>query len=136
MALMLVKINGNRLQISSAGIPPIFIYRKKTDEIEEIKIKGMPLGALDSFPYETVETELHTGDTVLMMTDGLPELFNEERELFGSERVKQILQNSAKAGKPVNNIVGSMFAAGKKWRGDTQQNDDMTFISFRYLGKA
>lgn len=136
MALMLIKIKGNRLKISSAGIPPLLIYRKEAGEIEEIRIKGMPLGALDSFQYETVETELYAGDTVLMMTDGLLELFNDERESFGSERVKQILQSGAEDGKPVNKIVDSMFAAGKKWRGDTKQNDDITFVSFRYLGKT
>jgi len=134
MALMLVKINRNRLIISSAGIPPLFIYRKNLNEIKEIKIKGMPLGALDSFPYETVETSLDSGDTVLMMTDGLPELFNSERELFGSERVKEILLEHARKEEAVNKIVANLLAAGKKWCGEAQQNDDMTFICFRYLG--
>lgn len=134
MALMLIKISGNRLRISSAGIPPLLIYRKVSGEIEEIKIKGMPLGALDSFHYETVETELHDGDTVLMMTDGILELFNEERESFGSDRVKKILLENAEAGKPVNEIVDNLFATGKNWRGDEKQNDDITFISFRYHG--
>lgn len=134
MALMQVKINRNRLIISSAGIPPLFIYRKKPNEIEEIKIKGMPLGALDSFPYETVKTSLDSGDTVLMMTDGLPELFNSERELFGSERVKEILLEHARKEEAVNKIVENLLAAGKKWRGEDQQNDDMPFICFRYLG--
>ena len=41
--------------------------------IEEYKMKGMPLGAFDAFPYKTIETELDFGDTVLLLSDGLPE---------------------------------------------------------------
>lgn len=130
MALMIVKINGNKLQISSAGIPPLLIYRKESGEIEEIKIKGIPLGSLDSFPYQTVNTELNEGDVVLMMTDGLAELFNEERNAFGMERIKnRFLKNIDKS---VNGIVESLFSAGREWREHTKQNDDITFVSFRF----
>ena len=78
MALMLLKIKDHTLTFSSAGIPPLFIYRKNEDIIEELKIRGMPLGAVDSFPYETKSVELKSGDIVLVMTDGLPELFNKQ----------------------------------------------------------
>ena len=88
MALMVIRINGRHLSASSAGIPPIFIYRKKDNTIEEFKIKGMPLGAFDYFPYETIKTELEIGDTVLLMTDGLPDLFNKDNESFGNELKK------------------------------------------------
>lgn len=130
MALMIIKINGNKLRISSAGIPPLLIYRKDTGEIQEIKIKGMPLGSLDSFPYETVETELNENDVVLLMTDGLAELFNDEKDSFGINRIKKIFLENIE--KPVNDIVESLYTAGKDWRHSAKQNDDITFVSFRY----
>jgi serine phosphatase RsbU (regulator of sigma subunit) len=130
MALMIVKIKDNTLRISSAGIPPLLIYRKESGEIEEIKIKGMPLGSLESFPYQVVETELNVGDVVLMMTDGLAELFNEERKSFGIERIKNTFLTHHD--QSVNYIVESLFSEAKVWRGNTKQNDDITFVSFRY----
>lgn len=130
MALMIVKINGNKLRISSAGIPPLLIYRNKTGEIEEITIKGMPLGSLESFPYQIVETELNDGDTVLLMTDGLAELFDKERKSYGMERIKNTF--STHHDKSVNSIVESLFYEAKDWRGNGKQNDDITFVSFRY----
>jgi len=129
MALMLVKINGRKLKMSSAGIPPLLIYRKKTNTVEEFKIKGMPLGAVDSYPYETVDIELETGDTVILMTDGLPDLFNKDKESFGDERVKEILLQNA--GEPVNEIVNQLFLAGDDWMKGNKQNDDITFVAFR-----
>lgn len=129
MALMVVKINGNTLRISSAGIPPLLIYRKQSGTVEEIKIKGMPLGAVASFPYETIETELEKGDTVLLMTDGLMELFNADRESFGLEQLKEhFLEN---AGKPVSEIVDGLFSTGADWRQDAKQDDDITLVAFR-----
>jgi len=129
MAFMLVKINGRNLIMSSAGIPPLLVYRKKTNKVEEYKIKGMPLGAVESYPYETVEIELETGDTVVLMTDGLPELFNKNKESFGEERLKEIiLQN---ASEPVNEIVNKLFLAGDEWRKENKQNDDITLVAFR-----
>jgi len=129
MALMKVKIDGPRLTISSAGIPSLLIYRKETNIIEEITVKGMPLGALESFPYETVETEMKPGDTVLMMSDGILELFNVEKEMFGSDKVKEVFLENAN--KPVEKIVDSLFLAADVWRGDAIQNDDITLVSFR-----
>ena len=129
MALMLIKIKDRRLTASSAGIPPLFIYRNKSNTIEEFKIKGMPLGAVDSFPYETIETELDYRDTVLLMTDGLPDLFNKDNESFGNERVKEIfMQNAANT---VNEIVRNLFSAGERWRADHKQSDDITLVVFR-----
>lgn len=129
MALMLIKIKDRRLTASSAGIPPIFIYRRKTNIIEEYKLKGMPLGAVDSFPYETIETELDYGDTVLLMTDGLPELFNKDNESFGYERMKEVFMQNA--GGTVSEIVKDLFSAGERWRADHKQNDDITLVAFR-----
>ncbi|MGB5850088.1 MAG: SpoIIE family protein phosphatase, partial [Ignavibacteriaceae bacterium] len=129
MALMLIKIKDRRLTASSAGIPPIFIHRRKTNIIEEYKLKGMPLGAVDSFPYETIETELEYGDTVLLMTDGLPELFNKEYESFGYDRMKEIFVQSAN--EPVTEIIRRLVSEGERWIIDHKQNDDITLVAFR-----
>ncbi len=129
MALMLIKINDHQLTISSAGIPPLLIYRKKTNTVEEYKIKGMPLGALNEFPYQTITTELNVGDTVLLMSDGLPELFNKDKKSFGYKRLNEIfLQN---ANEPVTDIVNTLFLAGEEWRDGYKQSDDITFVAFR-----
>src|SRR5690606_9872277 len=90
MCLSIVKIHGNKMQISAAGMPPALLYRSNTKQIEEIVLKGMPLGAYQDFPYQLRETELNTGDTLLLMSDGLPELFNKNMEMFGYEKVTEV----------------------------------------------
>ncbi|MCK5456513.1 MAG: SpoIIE family protein phosphatase, partial [Melioribacteraceae bacterium] len=70
MAFSLLKIKGNRLQISSAGMPPMYIYRNNSISVEEIDMQGMPLGAIKNFEYKLFETELNTGDCILLLSDG------------------------------------------------------------------
>ena len=44
MAMTIAKINNGKMTISSAGMPPVLIYRAQTKKVEEIILKGMPLG--------------------------------------------------------------------------------------------
>ncbi len=46
MCLSLLKINGNQLEMSSAGMPHALLFRNDKKIIEEIALKGMPLGAV------------------------------------------------------------------------------------------
>ncbi len=96
MAFMMIKIKSNKLEISNAGMPPLFIYRKQSKVIEEILIKGMPLGAIKDFPYEIRKTEITAGDNLLLLSDGLPELQNEMNEHYGYTRVKESFEKAAK----------------------------------------
>ena len=88
MAFSLLRLKGNTLQFSSAGMPPMYIYRSNSKEVEEINLKGMPLGAIKDFEYQLYETELKPGDCILLLSDGYPELLNGNDEQIGYERVK------------------------------------------------
>jgi serine phosphatase RsbU (regulator of sigma subunit) len=84
MALMLLKMKKNQVLFSSAGMPPILIYRAQDNTIEEQVLKGLPLGGIESFSYEQQKFEVSPGDVMLMMTDGYAELFN---KAFGTNEI-------------------------------------------------
>lgn len=129
MALMLVRVKDGRMTASSAGMPPILIYRKATDSVEDITLKGMPLGAVESFSYETIETDLAPGDTVLLMSDGLPELFNESNEILD---YPLIVESFRRAGRESpEQIIRTLLSTGDNWRGDRKQEDDITLVVLR-----
>ncbi len=92
MALTFLKISQNKLIVSQAGMPPLLIFRSTSGEIEEIIIKSMPLGAFDNYKYPLKNISLLPGDTVLLMSDGLPELFNNKKELYDFQRVKNLFK--------------------------------------------
>lgn len=126
MCLSLLKIRGNKLEMSSAGMPHALLYRNSNGGIEEIALKGMPLGAFNDFPYQTKSKELFAGDTLFLLSDGLPELFNKEREMFGYERITEEYEKVAE--KTPEEIIEHMKLAGSDWTDSDEPDDDITFV--------
>jgi len=121
MGMMLVRFNGKSMTAASAGLPPIFIYRAATGKIDEMVLKGMPLGAHRGFKYTEKKTSIAPGDTILLMTDGYTELFNEKKEMLDDYRVKEyFLQNASRS---ADKIIDDLIRRGKKWRGTEPQAD-------------
>lgn len=126
MSMLLLRIRDKVAVVSSAGMPSPLIYRAATREIEEVTLKGMPLGAFLDFPYEERKVELHTGDAIVLMSDGFPELFNDKQETLGYSRVKEII---AEVGdKPVQEMIEDFSKAGEQWENGRPQDDDVSFV--------
>lgn len=132
MAFSLVKITGNKVSLSSAGMPPVYLYRKSTGAIEEIMLKGMPLGAMKNFPYAVHDTQLQTGDTMLLLTDGLPEQKNTGGEMFDYARVQAKLKEVAE--RTPDEIIQHLVKAGEEWMNGATQDDDVTVLVIKMKG--
>ncbi len=126
MAMMLAKIENQKLIFSSAGMPPILIYRERSRKVEELRLQAMPLGGIKDFEYTEKETTLSRGDTVLFISDGFPELFNKQKEILDYKRTKEIFRNTA-AQSP-KKIIDELCTAADNWKAGTNQQDDITFV--------
>jgi serine phosphatase RsbU (regulator of sigma subunit)/ligand-binding sensor domain-containing protein len=126
MCLTMLKMKDNKLQLSSAGMPPVFLFKADENIVEEIAINGMPLGTFSDFPYELKESMLKKGDTLLLMSDGFPELMNEQKEMYGYDRVKMIFSKIAKDSP--KQIIENLKNEESKWIGESDPDDDVTFV--------
>jgi len=126
MALALVKIEQDELIASAAGMPPIYIYRNRSQTVDEIVLKGMPLGAFDDFSYQAERIKLEKGDSILLLSDGLPELFNEHKEMFDFHRVKAAFEKVGH--QSPEKIIDSFIDVAEQWRNGRAQDDDVTFV--------
>ena len=126
MCMTMLKVDGNKMQLSSAGMPPSFIFRRDTRIVEEQLIQGMPLGTMDNFQYKIQDTTLSPGDTILLLTDGLPELQNEKGELYGYKRVRNLFEEVAE--NEPEDIISELKSAGSAWVNDHDPEDDVTFV--------
>jgi two-component system sensor histidine kinase ChiS len=129
MAFSLMKLSGRTLSYSSAGMPPLFIHRRKTGGVDEILLKGMPLGAMKNFPYAVHEEGLDPGDTLLLLTDGLPEQKNRAGDMFDYERLRTEFQGIAP--QVPEDIIRHLVAAGDSWMSGAAQEDDITIMVIR-----
>ncbi|MEE9429906.1 MAG: SpoIIE family protein phosphatase [Melioribacteraceae bacterium] len=126
MCLIMMEINGNQLSISSAAMPPAFIYRKKDKSVEELSFQGMPLGAMKNFPYQLIETKLQAGDTMFLFSDGLPELMNGQNEMYGYDKTKTEFQSVGE--KNPEEIVNYFKNSASDWADGNAPDDDVTFV--------
>ena len=126
MALLLVRLKDHTISASSAGMPPILIYRSTTGTVERLVTKGMPLGVFSDFPYQTKETPLRPGDVVLLMSDGFLEMFNANDETLDEQRALDLFREVADQSPP--HIITHLLEKGKEWAAGRPQVDDVTFV--------
>jgi len=126
MAFAIARIENYHCYIAGAGLPKGILYRHKTRLIEVIELKGLPLGSPSNFPYREQHFEFHPGDTLMLMTDGFPELFDSEREIYGYENTIELFKQHASL-EPVK-IVNKFIQITQSWLNGNPQNDDITFI--------
>jgi len=126
MAMTIAKLRGNRVALSSAGMPFTLIFRNDSKSVEEIVLKGMPLGSLKDFPYQSKKIKLGNGDTILFMSDGFPELFNDKNEILGYEKATEIFKRVAH--NPAKIVIEKLSNAAKEWANGHPQEDDITFV--------
>jgi sigma-B regulation protein RsbU (phosphoserine phosphatase) len=126
MALTLVKVQEDRLYCSVAGMPPILIYRAGENRIEELPLRGAPLGGMTNYAYHEAVIKLSPNDVVLLMSDGLPERFNPASELFEYDRTKDVF--CAIAGAAPQAIIEGLLKASDEWANGRPLDDDLTLV--------
>ena len=126
MSMTMLKIQNNRLIMSAAGMPPVYLFRNKHKIIEEHLMEGMPLGTMENFPYELKEMNLFQGDTLLLMSDGFPELQNDNNEIYGYKRAKNSFEEVAE--QEPEKIIEYLKEEGNRWADNKDPGDDITFV--------
>jgi serine phosphatase RsbU (regulator of sigma subunit) len=69
---------------------------------------------------------MQPGDALLLMTDGLPELFNDRRETLDYARIENHYRKIAYL--PAEQIVQELLALGKAWSRGNANEDDVTVV--------
>ncbi len=129
MALSLARFDGERLTVASAGMPPILVHRAAENRFEEVSLGATPLGTL-GVEYQQTVVAIANGDTVLLMSDGLPELQNGEGQQLGYPRALDEFAAAATA-STANGVIARLAEAARLWHGDQPPNDDITFVVVR-----
>jgi hypothetical protein len=79
---------GGSVELANAGQLPPYLNGV------EMMIEGaLPLGTLSGMDFPVTSFMLEPGDSLLIMSDGIVEAQNEHGELFGFERLEEMLRN-------------------------------------------
>ena len=84
---------------------------------------------MKSFPYSLFETVMEDGDTLLLITDGLPEQKNATEEMFDYARIIECFRGSIP--ETPEEIIRRLVAEGDRWMNGVAQDDDITLMVVR-----
>jgi sigma-B regulation protein RsbU (phosphoserine phosphatase) len=95
---------------------------------------NIPVGFRPSWTYTMQETQIFTGTTILLFTDGLTEAMDATKEQFRMERVNDVaVQALAQQKHEPRQIIGLMSEAVNQFVGDAEQSDDLTMMAIQYI---
>ncbi len=128
MGLVVARLRDGALVLSSAGMPPVLVYRGASGTVEEIALQGMPLGGF-AFDFEERRLDLIAGDAILMMTDGLPELANAAGDPLGYPQVRALFEELGD--RNPQEILAGLNRAAEAWTAGQPPKDDITLVAIR-----
>lgn len=94
---------------------------------------GFVLGGMSGVKYKNWEYDLGKGDVLFIYTDGVPEATNEEKRLFGKERMVDSLNKARNL--PVQGVLDVVKADIVEFVGNAPQFDDFTMLAIKYQGR-
>lgn len=119
--------DSGRLSMCSAGHNPTMIYRAATGKVEQVDSHGPPLGFMANLEYEGYEGRIDSGDVLLLYTDGITEAVDGELDMFGEDRLEELLIVNAVAGT-AEEILAATLNELAVFTGRTQHDDDVSLM--------
>ena len=128
----MIDINTGKGVAANAGhMHPVL--KRKDGDFELIIYRHSPaVSTIEGIPFREHEFELAPGDMLFVYTDGVTESTNVEEELFGEERLVEVLNMNAD--KENDKLLPAVKEAIDAFAGDAPQFDDITMLIFKYKG--
>ncbi len=118
------------LRVANSGLPrPIYCHDGK---VQIIEATGLPLGLFDDADYDELSFRAKPGDMFVFFSDGILDAGNGAGELFGRERLEQIVTNDVNASAEA--VVKAIFKAVAEHTAGQDAFDDQTVVAIRVKG--
>jgi sigma-B regulation protein RsbU (phosphoserine phosphatase) len=128
ITLALFDLKNLKLKFCRAGHMPILLATNGT--VQSYRTQGLGVGIEKGIIFEKSlieeEVALKPGQIFAFFTDGVTEAMNEHDELFGDDKLNEILKNKSQHRSA--DIVNEVWSSVKTFRGEAEINDDMTMV--------
>ena len=115
--------------VNAGHNPPRLLPAGQSEPVPLIGRSTLPLAIEE--PYQVIENTLQVRpqDRLLLYTDGVTESFNEQREIFGTQRLDALLRD---AGADPQTLIERIVAALRAFSPDRPPADDRTLIAIEF----
>ena len=123
--------DSGRVEFGLAGHVPILHFKASTRTVDELSVGHVPVGAFKESTFRCGQATVAPGDLLLVLSDGLTEVFNADGEEFGLERVKQVVIDLS--GTSLQSLFDAVMS---RVRAHGPQVDDQTLLLVRCCSGA
>ncbi|HEX4489520.1 MAG TPA: SpoIIE family protein phosphatase [Terriglobales bacterium] len=125
LVLARIRHDGQLEYVNCGHVPPLLIC---SGEVLRPSHGNMPVGLLPDATYESNICNLHSGDRLILVTDGVTEAENAAGDFFDNERLEAVAAKYTK--------LQDIFSAVTEFCAGTPLNDDCTVVELRYTGQG
>jgi serine phosphatase RsbU (regulator of sigma subunit)/CHASE2 domain-containing sensor protein len=118
--------NGNMRYINGGHEPPVVVCDRKISA--RLNRTGPAVGMMPGMSYAVEEIHLHDGELLFLYTDGLTDAQNEKGELFGRERLAQLINGSFDT---ADAFIAGVTRRLNQHMGAAARYDDITLVAVR-----
>ncbi|HEV8607004.1 MAG TPA: SpoIIE family protein phosphatase [Tepidisphaeraceae bacterium] len=130
--LGLLDPSAHHINYHSAGQAPLLHFHAQTHRFEWLDSSMIPFGIDEEAKSDGVQRmQMEPGDLIVLLTDGFYEYQNTSGELFGQERISEIILRHHH--EPARTLLNEILAATQAFAGGAPQLDDMTGVIIRRL---
>jgi sigma-B regulation protein RsbU (phosphoserine phosphatase) len=118
-----IRRDGELEYINCGHVPPLLVCNH---EVIRPRHGNLPVGLLSDATYESDRCNLHPGDRLVLVTDGVTEAENARGDFFEDHRLEAVAAKSE--------TLEDIFSAVANFCGGTPLNDDCTVVELVYTG--
>jgi ligand-binding sensor domain-containing protein len=130
MSLNIAHLKNNQLTLSSAGMPPYYIYRAASNTTEEIQISGVPLGSFNDAYFDEISTTFNAGDILVIISDGLTEAPNLSGDLFDYQKLHDLIATYGSL--TAQEVIDQLMIEADAWLSGRHNPDDITLVVIKH----
>ena len=126
-----IDIKEKMIRWVKAGHEPAILYTPGKDSHELLAGEGLPLGVMEDAVYRESQKQISSGQIILIGTDGIKEAVDTHGEMFGNERLLNVIRDHAN--QPARQILDNVFESLNDFRHPLEPDDDETLVVIKVL---
>jgi sigma-B regulation protein RsbU (phosphoserine phosphatase) len=123
---------GELVYVNAGHNPPCIL--RADGRREYLGKGGLVIGIMPGSEYESGRATLRTGDDLVLYTDGITEASNPDDEMFGEERLEELLTEHRHAS--AREIEEKVYSSIKDFAAGASQTDDLTMVIVKMIADA
>ena len=115
-----------------AGHEPAMLFGPSGSKLQNLSGDGMALGVVGDYNYEAYTLQgWESGSVIVIATDGIRETRNSSGEMFGLNRLYEIISHNVNESAAV--LQNAIIDAVRAFQADARQEDDITVVIVKLL---